>query len=57
MKDVLETAEIVTLMSLTFSFALLIEWAALQIFFRAINAGLRPAVNTTREFEPRKAQH
>ena len=56
MKEVLETAEIAALMGLMFSFALLVEWAALQAFFKAINAGLRPAVNTSREFEARKPQ-
>jgi hypothetical protein len=57
MKIVLELAEIVVLMGLTFSFALLIEWAALQVFFSAITAGLRPAVIPAREFAARKPQH
>ena len=54
MKNLLESVEITALMGLTFSFALLVEWAALQAFFKALTAGLRPAGNSAREFEVHK---
>jgi hypothetical protein len=57
MKEVLETAEIVALMGLMFSFALLVEWAALQAFFKAMSAGLRPAVETVDDLAVRRTQH
>jgi hypothetical protein len=57
MKSLIEIAEITVLMGLMFSFALLVEWGALQLFFSAISAGLRPAVVPAREFAERRTQH
>jgi hypothetical protein len=44
MQSVLEIAELGGLLGLTFSLAVLVEWALLRAIFRAIAAGLRPAV-------------
>ena len=55
MRDIIEAVEIAALMGATFSFALLVEWAALQAFFKALTTGLKPAV--AYKTEGRKAQH
>ena len=44
MRDTLEAVEIAALMGATFSFALLVGWAALQAFFKVLTASLTPAV-------------
>ncbi len=56
MRDVLEAVEIAMMMGATFSFALLVEWAALQVFFKAVTARLKPVVAATPMIEARKAQ-
>ncbi len=57
MREVIEMTEIVALMGLMFSFALLVEWAALQAFFKAMSAGLKPAVETVDDLAVRRTQH
>lgn len=49
MKSVLETVQIAVVMGLMFSFAYLVEWAALRGFIWAISAGLKPAASSARD--------
>ena len=56
MQSIFEIAELAGLMGLTFSLAVLVEWVLLQGIFRAIAAGLQPAVSPVREIGTRKTQ-
>jgi hypothetical protein len=49
MQSVLEIAELGGLLGLTFSLALLLEWALLRAILRAIAAGLRPVAVPAQE--------
>lgn len=57
MKDALEAVEVAALMGATFSFALLVGWAALQGFFKVLNAGLTPAVVASPAIEASRTRH
>lgn len=50
MKSLVDTIQIVMVMGLMFSFALLVGWAAMRGFFWAISIGLKPAVSPARDF-------
>lgn len=56
MRSIIEIAELAGLLGLTFSFAVIVEWALLRGIFKTIAAGLEPAVNRIPESAARKAQ-
>ncbi len=57
MKSFIDITEIVTLLGLTFSFALLVEWLTLQGFFYAMSVGLKPAIGAGRQYSPSNSKH
>jgi hypothetical protein len=56
MSNIIQAAELITLMSLTFSLALGLEWALLEGIVRAIAAGLQPAASRARRLPVARAE-